>query len=193
MPRACSHRRETLETVVELELNIDEAGEVHVETPIQFLNHMLITMFSYMNATAKLKAVDKKPYDDHHIVEDVAIVVGEALDKCLGNRVGIRRFSHVVVPMDEALILVALDLSGRGGGYVGLGLDKLVLGGMNVENVEHFIETLAVRSRSTIHVVKLRGGNTHHVIEAAFKGLGMAFYEATRIVEKGVRSTKGVL
>lgn len=191
--RTCSYKRETLETSVILDLDIDHKGEIAVETPIPFLNHMLTTLFSYMNATARLKAVDKKPYDDHHVVEDVAIVIGEALDKCLGDRVGIKRFSHVIVPMDDALVLVAVDISGRGGGYVDLEIGRTIIGGLNTENVRHFIETLAVRSKITIHMVKLKGRNIHHIIESAFKGLGMALYEATRIIDKDVKSTKGVI
>lgn len=193
MARRCRYSRETLETLVEVEIDIDTAGDILIETPIPFLNHMLITMFTYMNATATVKAVDKKPYDDHHIVEDVAISVGEALCRCLEDKSGIKRYSHVVMPMDDALVLVAIDISGRGRGYVELGLDKIVVGGMNLENVDHFLETLATRSKTTIHVIKLRGYNSHHIVEAVFKGLGLAFYDATRIVGNKVMSTKGVI
>lgn len=191
--RRCKFSRETLETYVEIELCIDEEGEVVVETPVKFLNHMLVTMFSYMNSSARLKAVDKTSYDDHHIVEDVAIAIGNALDRCLDNRAGIKRFSHAVIPMDEALVLVAVDISGRGGAFIDLGLEKQIIGGMNTENINHFIETLARESRTTIHVVRLRGGNTHHLIEAVFKGLGITLYDSTRIISKKVRSTKGVI
>ena len=193
MSRVCTHSRETLETSVEVELDIDTPGNVVVETPIPFLNHMLTTMFKYMKSSARVKAVDKTPYDDHHVVEDVAIVIGEALNKCLGDKSGIKRFAHVVVPMDDALVLVVVDVSGRGRGYVDLGIGKTVIGGLNTENVDHFIDTLASRSKITIHVVRLRGTNTHHIVEAVFKGLGMALHEATRIIEKGVVSTKGVI
>lgn len=193
MTRRCRFSRETLETIVEVELCIDEEGDIVVETPIRFLNHMLVTMFSYMNSSIKLKAVDKMSYDDHHIVEDVAIAIGNALDRCLNNRVGIKRFSHAVVPMDDSLILVSVDISGRGGAFVDLGLGKQIIGGMSTENVNHFLETLAREARITVHIVKLRGYNTHHIIEAVFKGLGMTLYEATRIIDKGVRSTKGVI
>jgi len=150
-------------------------------------------MFKYMSSKAKIKAVDKMPCDDHHVVEDVAIAIGEALDKCLGDRVGIRRFAHAAIPMDDALVLVAVDISGRGGAYVELLDEKFTIGGFSTENLEHFIDTLAKRSKITIHVVRLRGSNTHHLIEATFKALGITLHEATRIVCNEVRSTKGVI
>lgn len=191
--RRCRFSRETLETSVDIELCIDEEGEVIVDTPIKFLNHMLITMFSYMNSSVRLKAVDKMSYDDHHVVEDVAIAIGNALDKCLDNKAGIKRFSHAIVPMDDALVLVSVDISGRGGAFVKLDVEKQVIGGMSTENINHFIETLARESKTTIHIIKLRGYNTHHIIEAVFKGLGMTLYEATRVISKSIRSTKGVI
>lgn len=193
MARRCRYSRETLETLIEVDIDIDTPGNIVVETPIPFLNHMLITMFMHMNASATVKAIDKKPYDDHHVIEDVAIAIGEALCNCLEDKSGVKRYSHVVVPMDDALVLVAIDLSGRGGGYIDLRLDKIFIGGMNTENVDHFIETLASRSKTTIHIIKLRGSNTHHVVEAVFKSLGLAFYDATRVVGNRIMSTKGII
>ncbi len=194
MSRKCSYLRETRETRIEINLDIDNRGDVIVSTPIPFFNHMLTTLFSYMNTTVVLNAVDKISSDNHHIVEDVAIAIGEALDRCLGDRVGIKRFGFTVIPMDDALILISIDISGRGGAYIELDLRRESIGGLAIENVYHFIETFANRSGITIHVKQLRGVNTHHIIEAVFKGLGIALYEATRIVEPGfVRSTKGVL
>jgi len=194
MSRKCSYSRETRETRVEINLDIDSRGNIVISTPIPFFNHMLTTMFSYMNSTVSLVAIDKTPFDDHHIVEDVAIVIGEALDRCLGDRVGIKRYGFVVIPMDDALVLVSIDISGRGSAYTELNLRRESIGGLAIENVYHFIETLANRAGITIHVKQLSGVNTHHIIEAVFKGLGMTIYEATRIVEPGfVRSTKGVL
>jgi len=192
--RSCSYIRETKETRVEVSLDIDNRGDVIVSTPIPFLNHMLTTLFSYMNASVAINAVDKFPFDDHHVAEDVAIAVGEALNKCLGDRVGIRRFSHIVIPMDDALMLVSIDISGRGRAYVELNTSRESIGGLAIENLHHFIDTLASRAGITIHIQQLRGVNTHHVIEALFKGLGITLYEATRVVDPGfVRSTKGVL
>jgi len=193
MSRRCNYFRETFETLAEVEIDIDAPGEVKVETSIPFFNHILETMFYYMNSSTKIKILDKKPCDDHHVVEDAAIAIGEALAKCLENKIGIKRFSYAIVPMDDALVLVAIDISGRGGGYIDLGLEKISIGGMNAENIEHFIETLANRSRVTIHVLKLKGKNLHHIIEASFKGLGMALHDASRIITRDVKSLKGVI
>lgn len=191
--RMCRRVRETLETRVEVELNIDEAGEVRIATPVQFFNHLLETMLSYMNSTAMVTAVDKKSFDDHHIVEDCAIALGEALTECLGDKIGIKRFASAVIPMDDALVLVSIDISGRGRAYIDLNIGREVIGGMATENIHHFIETLAYKSATTIHIIQLKGFNTHHIAESTFKGLGIAIYEASRIIGSRIRSTKGVL
>ncbi|MEM4003878.1 MAG: imidazoleglycerol-phosphate dehydratase [Ignisphaera sp.] len=193
MSRQCRYSRDTLETFTEVYIDIDSEGEIRIDTPIPFLNHMLETLFKHMNSSATIKTVDKKPYDDHHIVEDTAIAIGEALAKCIEDKSGIKRYSHVIVPMDDALVLVAVDVSGRGGSYIDLDLEKVIVGGMSTENVSHFIDTLATRSKITIHVLKIKGHNTHHIIEAVFKGLGLALHDATRIIGSGIKSTKGVI
>ncbi|MEM0501013.1 MAG: imidazoleglycerol-phosphate dehydratase [Ignisphaera sp.] len=191
--RICRRIRETLETRVEVELNIDEIGDVRVTTPVKFFNHLLTTMLSYMNSTAMVNVVDRMPTDDHHIIEDSAIVLGEALSECLGDRIGIKRFADAIIPMDEALVIVSIDISGRGGAYVDLNIAKEILGDMATENLYHFIETFAKKSAITIHVVQLKGFNSHHIAEATFKGLGITLYESSRIVSSYIRSTKGVL
>jgi imidazoleglycerol-phosphate dehydratase len=192
--RVCRWIRETKEVKISVEFNLDEPGEVQVATPIPFFNHMLETFFMYMNSKAQLSAEEKRSADDHHIVEDCGIAIGEALNACLGSREGIKRFSHQVVPMDDALVLVAVDISGRGGAYVDLRFRRESIGGLSLENVPHFIDSLASRAKITIHVLKLGGFNEHHIVEAVFKGLGIALYEATRVVYPGtVKSLKGVL
>lgn len=193
MSRSARRKRETNETLVEVALNIDEGGRINVETPIPFLNHILTTFLYYMNASTDIKAVDKLGFDDHHLIEDVAIALGEALKDSLGDRLGIRRYSSIALPMDDALILVAVDISGRGGAYVNLKSSREFLGGLSTENIPHFIESFARTSGITIHVVQLSGINTHHIIEATFKGLGIALFEASRIVNTSVRSLKGSL
>ncbi|MEM0006403.1 MAG: imidazoleglycerol-phosphate dehydratase, partial [Ignisphaera sp.] len=190
--RICRRIRETLETRVEVELNIDEIGDVRVTTPVKFFNHLLTTMLSYMNSTAMVNVVDRMSTDDHHIIEDSAIVLGEALSECLGDRIGIKRFADAIIPMDEALVIVSIDISGRGGAYVDLNIAKEILGDMATENLYHFIETFAKKSAITIHVVQLKGFNSHHIAEATFKGLGITLYESSRIVSSYIRSTKGV-
>ncbi|MDK6028376.1 imidazoleglycerol-phosphate dehydratase [Ignisphaera sp. 4213-co] len=193
MSRVCKDVRETKETKVLVEFNLDEPGDVEVSTPIPFFNHMLETMFVYMNSRASILTEEKKRVDDHHIVEDTAITIGNALDKCLGDRVGVKRFSHQIIPMDDALILIAVDISGRGGSFIELNFTREAIGGLSLENVSHFIDSLAKRSGITIHVIKLKGLNDHHVVEAIFKGLGIALYDATRVVGGSIKSLKGVL
>jgi imidazoleglycerol-phosphate dehydratase len=185
--------RETKETKVRVELDLDESGEVRVETPVPFLNHMLHTMLFYANFRADVKAEDKQQYDDHHVVEDVAIVLGQALKEALGERRGIRRFSSVIMPMDEALVMVALDVSGRGMAEVRLRVPRQTVGGLSVENVPHFFWSLATNGAFTLHVRQIAGSNSHHIIEASFKGVGMAMGEAFRVVSSEVPSTKGSL
>ncbi len=193
MSRNARRVRETNETFVEVALSIDEVGAINVSTPIPFFNHMLTTLFYYMNSTATVKAVDKAGFDDHHVVEDVGITIGEAFKEALGDKAGIRRYSSAVVPMDEALVLVAVDISGRGGSYLNLRLSRESLGGLSTENVPHFLESFARTSGTTLHLVQLSGSNTHHIVESAFKGLGMALHDASRIVSSSIKSVKGSL
>ncbi|MCX8186651.1 MAG: imidazoleglycerol-phosphate dehydratase [Sulfolobales archaeon] len=193
MSRAASKRRETNETLVEVTLNIDEVGPIEVSTPIPFLNHILTSFMYYMNSTAYIKAIDKLGFDDHHLVEDVAITLGDAFKDALRDKLGIMRYSSITVPMDDALILVAVDISGRGAAYVNIKPSRESLGGLSLENVPHFIDSFARTSNITIHVVQLNGTNTHHIVEATFKGLGMTLYNASRVVSTTVRSVKGSL
>jgi Imidazoleglycerol-phosphate dehydratase len=193
MSRSITKRRETRETLIELSINIDEPGTVEVKTPVPFLNHMLHTLLFYMRATASLRAVDKLGYDDHHIVEDSAILIGDSLRELLGDRKRITRFGSAVIPMDDALILAAVDISGRGEGFVSLNLQREELGGMAAENVEHFMKTLAKKAELTLHLRQLDGHNTHHIIEASFKAVGVSIFLATRKTESEIMSTKGML
>ncbi|MEM4884840.1 MAG: imidazoleglycerol-phosphate dehydratase, partial [Saccharolobus sp.] len=153
----------------------------------------LTTLLYYMNSTGTINAIDKLPYDDHHIIEDVAIALGQALNEALGDKKGIRRFSHAIIPMDEALVLASIDISGRGMAFVDLNLRREEIGGMATENVYHFFQSFAYNSGITIHIRQLNGYNTHHIIEASFKALGLSLYEASRIVTDEIRSTKGTL
>ncbi|MEM0373754.1 MAG: imidazoleglycerol-phosphate dehydratase [Sulfolobaceae archaeon] len=193
MSRQVKIVRETAETRIEVEIDLDNLGQIEVNTPVPFFNHMLHTFLFYMNSSARVIAIDKKNYDDHHVIEDTAIALGEAIKRALGDKRGIKRFSTHIVPMDEALVLTSIDISNRGLSFVDLNLKRDVIGGLATENVKHFIQSLAYNSGITIHVIQLRGENTHHIIEATFKGLGMCIYDASRIIFGEVRSTKGSL
>ncbi|ARM77146.1 imidazoleglycerol-phosphate dehydratase [Acidianus manzaensis] len=191
--RNSSIKRETKETTIQIYLNIDSPGKIEVNTPVPFFNHMLNSLLYYMKSSASIIAVDHQNYDDHHIVEDTAITLGQALKEALGDKKGIKRFSSIFIPMDEALVLVALDISGRGMGITELDLKREQIGGLSMENVPHFFSSFAINSGITLHIKKFRGENEHHIVEAAFKGLGLCLYEATRIVSNEVPSTKGSL
>jgi imidazoleglycerol-phosphate dehydratase/histidinol-phosphatase len=185
--------RETKETKIELELDIDNPGNIEVKTPVPFFDHMLNTLLFFMRSSGKIVAEDKQNYDDHHVIEDTAIALGLAIKEALGNKEGIKRFSSNVIPMDEALVMLALDISGRGYSYVDLKLKREQIGGFSTENVSHFFGSLAQNAGITLHLMQIRGENDHHIIEASFKALGISLYEATRIMYSGTNSTKGIL
>jgi len=186
-------RRETKETIVEVEMNLDGNGNVKVDTPVPFLNHLLESMLFYMRADAKVHAEDLRGFDDHHVVEDVAIALGQAVKEALGDKKGIARFADRTVPMDEALVQVAVDVSGRGMAFVKWRINRDSVGKLSVENAKHFIQSFAYNSGITVHVRQVRGENSHHILEASFKALGLALRDAFRIEGQGVPSLKGSL
>jgi len=190
--RGASVERRTSETEIKVELNL-EPGEVKVETPIKFLNHMVETFIFYMGASGVVKAVDLRGFDDHHVVEDVAIVLGSAIDNALGDRVGIARFGWAIVPMDDALSLVSVDLGGRVYFTFKGSFNREFIGDMSTEMIPHFIRSLASSLRATIHVNVLYGENSHHVAESIFKALGLAMRQAIEVKGSGVPSLKGVV
>lgn len=191
MSRSSRVVRETKETKVSVEIDLDGSGKVEVSTPVPFFNHMLETLLFYMGANAKVNAEDKRNFDDHHVVEDVAITLGQAVREALGDRKGIARFADRTVPMDEALVQVAVDVSGRGMAFVELDLPREEVGGLATENVKHFFLSFAANSGITVHVRQIRGENTHHIIEAAFKALGLALRDAFKVMNNEVPSLKG--
>lgn len=195
MRRAQVERR-TLETSVKVELNLDGLGEAQVSTGIVFLDHMLGALARHGLFDLKVRAEGLKCPDAHHIVEDVAIALGRAVSEGLGKREGIRRFGAAIVPMDEALAEVALDVSGRGhltfrGSFFGQ-----KLGDMESGMIPHFLESLALNGGLTIHVVRLYGRDGHHKAEALFKALGLALSQAVQSeprLQGRVPSQKGVI
>jgi imidazoleglycerol-phosphate dehydratase len=189
-------RRDTRETQLELELELD-GGNVEVTTGLPFFDHLLEQIARHGRLGLRVHAVGDVLVDAHHLTEDVGIAFGQALDDALGERVGIERFGQATVPLDETLIEVALDLSGRGGAWVELGGERaLGLGTPPVatEHVEEFLAGLARTGRLTLHVRSLRGHNTHHQLEATAKALGRALRAA--VAPSGdaiIPSTKGSL
>ena len=182
--------RETKETTIEAELILEGSGEVEVETGIEFFDHLLESFGKH----GKFDLYVKSRGDfDHHIAEDTMIVMGKALEKALGDKRGIRRMGDAIVPMDDSLALVAIDLGGRVYSDIDVDFQKEKLIDLNSDLFVHLLETLASNSKSNLHVDLLRGSNDHHKAEAVFKALGIALSEAVEKVGEDVPSTKGVV
>jgi len=187
-------KRETKETSVFVSLNIDGSGKTSVNTGISFLDH-LITSFgkhSMLDLTVQAKSKDKI---EHHLIEDTAIAIGSSLDKALGSRTGITRFSYASVPMDESLADASLDLIKRPYSKITLLIKRNSIEGISKEDIEHFFKSLTQNLNACIHVTVKYGDNDHHKIEAAIKSLAIAFRNAslTDKKQKGVPSTKGAM
>jgi imidazoleglycerol-phosphate dehydratase len=194
--RTATIRRETRETTIDLRLDVDGTGRADVSTGIGFLDHMLDSLARHARFDLTLKAAGDLHVDAHHTAEDVAIVLGQALDRALGDKRGLRRFADATVPLDEALVQVALDLSGRGFAAIDLPFAGQMIGTLPTEMVPHFLRSFAVEGRLTLHVRLLAGENDHHRAEAAFKALARALELATRVdprIADQVPSTKGAL
>jgi imidazoleglycerol-phosphate dehydratase len=188
--------RDTRETRVQAEWVLDGVGRADVQTGVGYLDHMLDSLARHGLFDLHVRAEGDLHVDAHHTVEDVAIALGRALDNALGDRRGVRRMGDAAVPLDEALALAAVDLSGRGLAMLDLPLRGPTLGQLPTELVPHFFQSLAAEARITLHLHLLRGENDHHKVEAAFKALAKALDWATSIdprVSGEVPSTKGVL
>lgn len=192
-PRIASVSRTTRETTIDCTLDLDGGGSAEVRTGIGFLDHMLITLARHGGLHLALTATGDLDVDDHHTVEDCALVLGEALEVALGDKAGVARFGHAYAPLDEALARAVVDLSGRPWPAVSMGLRREQLGGVACENLPHFFNSLALRSRMTLHIDVLKGENDHHRVEAAFKAFAIALRAAVTVRGDGIPSTKGVL
>ncbi|MGQ9517505.1 MAG: imidazoleglycerol-phosphate dehydratase HisB [Anaerolineae bacterium] len=193
--RTAHVQRQTRETAVEVWLNLDGAGEADIHSGIPFLDHLLSHVAVHGLLDLRVQAQGDLQVDEHHTVEDIAIVLGQALEQALGRREGIRRMGEAHVPMDEALAFVAVDLSGRPYAVIDTAFARPAVGALGTDMIPHFLETLAVHARMTLHARVLCGRNDHHRAEALFKALGRALREAVEIDPRraGVPSTKGVL
>jgi imidazoleglycerol-phosphate dehydratase len=194
--RTAQVKRQTAETSVVVALNVDGKGIAEVHTGIGFLDHMLDALARHASFDLSLQAEGDLQVDAHHTVEDTAISLGCALAKALGDCAGIRRMAHAVVPLDEALALVAVDVSGRGYAVVEADFDTPRLGQLGTDLIWHFIESLAHSAHITIHARVLAGRNDHHKAEALFKALARALGDATRIDDRlagRIPSTKGAI
>jgi len=186
--------RQTLETEIRLSLKLDGSGHSQIETGIGFFDHMLTALAKHSGFDLELKCEGDLEVDDHHTVEDCGLALGQAILEALGDRRGIRRFSHAYAPLDEALARVVVDLSGRPWPSIDLGLRREKLGELSCENIPHFFESMAMSGRMSLHVDVLKGTNDHHRAEAAFKACALALKSAVQLDgSSNVPSTKGVL
>ena len=191
--RSSTVRRNTKETNILVELNLDGKGVTDIDTGIGFLNHML-TLFGFHGGfDLKVKCHGDLDVDSHHTSEDIGIAIGEAFKDALGDKMGIERYGFMFLPMDEALARVAVDFSGRPYLVYNLELKRNTLGQMATEDFKEFFKGFVNNSLSTIHIEVLYGENDHHKIEAVFKGLGRALKIASRVTSDNLQSTKGAL
>jgi imidazoleglycerol-phosphate dehydratase len=191
--RAVSFRRETSETDIGIDLNIDGTGELDVSTGIYMLDHFISQVIRHGRFDLKLQATGD---EQHHIAEDIAICLGQALIQALGEKKGIARMADATVPMDDALAMVAIDISGRPYSVLELGFNDNDMAGFSTDLIRHFLESFAIEARLNLHARIIYGTNDHHRAEALFKALGRALDMATmrdnRIAGQAP-STKGVL
>ena len=196
-PRSAARQRQTKETRIAVRLGLDGSGRNEVETGVPFLDHLLRALAVHARLDLDVKASGDLEVDAHHTVEDVGIALGEALREALGDKAGIRRFASISLPLDEALVDVALDLSGRPFVHyeVALPSDAQPLGspGFEPQLAEEFWRALATSAAMTLHIRSRSGRNTHHLLEASFKGVARCLRDAVRIEGTSVPSTKGTL
>lgn len=193
MTRTGKMERRTKETTITAVVTLDERGVADVSTGIGFLDHMVTALSRHSAISITLHCSGDLEVDDHHTAEDCAIAVGRALEQALGDRSGIRRFGSAYAPLDEALARAVIDLSGRPSPHIEFGFRREMLGTIATENLTHFVDTLALELRASIHLDLLKGKNDHHRAEAGFKALALALRDAVEPRGSGVPSTKGVL
>ena len=188
-------KRKTKETEVNLKLDLDGSGRYSIDTGIPFFDHMVSLLAYHGSVDLDLKAKGDIGVDAHHTVEDVGICLGEGIRKALGEVKGIQRYGMATIPMDETLVSVAMDFSMRPRLVFHLKLRRGRIGTFDLELVEEFFRALCNHSKITLHVNLLSGKNSHHMVEAVFKGIGRALREAISIDKRssGIPSTKGVL
>ena len=194
--RRAEIKRTTNETDIYLELNIDGSGKSDIDTGCGFLDHMLTLFARHGRFDLTVKCKGDTYVDYHHTTEDIAICLGKAFSDALGDKKGVVRYGNIVLPRDESLILSAVDLSGRGGFYGELGIPTQKVGDFDTELCGEFFIALANNGGMTLHIRKITGANSHHIIEGAFKASARALKEAVSLDEKflnEIPSTKGLL
>ena len=188
--------RKTNETDIQLSLCLDGKGEGNIDTGCGFLNHMLTLFSKHGRFDLDVKCVGDTDVDYHHTAEDIAICLGKAFAEAIGDKKGITRYADLILPMDEALIMCALDISGRGGLYFSLDIPASKVGDFDTELCEEFFRAFMRESGITLHIRQLAGSNSHHIIEGTFKAVARVLSKGVSIDEKykdEIPSTKGVI
>ena len=187
--------RETRETQIRMALDLDGTGKRDISTSIPFMDHMLEIFARHSLIDLTVKATGDREVDDHHLVEDLGIVLGDCIDKALGDRRGIRRYGFFVLPMDEALSRVALDISGRPYLVYSIKNDRDFIGTFDIRLVEEFFRSVATQVKMNLHILNEYGDENHHIVESVFKAFARAMRMAVELDPRdtGIPSSKGVL
>ncbi len=191
--RSARVERKTLETNVSVALALDGAGKADVHTGNGFFDHMLTLFTAHGGLDLTVTCAGDTEVDFHHSCEDIGICLGRAVSQALGDKAGIARYADIHLPMDEALVLCAMDISGRGAAYLDLSITTPMVGAFDVELLPEFLHAFARQAGITLHVRQLCGRNAHHIIEAVFKALGRTLKAACTLTSGGIPSTKGIL
>jgi imidazoleglycerol-phosphate dehydratase len=192
-PRVAERKRSTKETEISVRIDLDGTGKAKVSTGIPFFDHMLEQLGRHGGFDLELTARGDLDVDTHHTIEDTGIVLGAAFAEALGDKAGVRRFASCLLPLDEALIQVALDLSGRPYLVYDVDVPSQMIGTFDPQLAEEFFRAFVTSAGITLHLKSLAGKNGHHVLEASFKGVARALRDAVRVEGGGIPSTKEVL
>jgi imidazoleglycerol-phosphate dehydratase len=193
MSRSSTVERETKETNIRVELELDGSGSASADTGLPFFDHMLQQLGAHAGFDLAVTAKGDLDIDGHHTVEDIGLALGRALKEALGDKAGIRRFASITVPLDEAAVEVALDLSGRPFVVHEVDVPAETIGTYDTGLTEDFVRAFATAAEMTLHVRLVSGRSPHHVVEAEFKALAKCLQDAVRVIGGGVPSTKGTL
>lgn len=191
--RIAKIERKTLETEVLVEMNLDGNGNSEINTGIGFLDHMLTLMAFHGSFDLKVNCKGDLYVDEHHTVEDIGITLGQAFNKALGDKKGIKRYSSIYIPMDEALCNTVVDISNRPYLVFNVNFEREKVGNMDTQNFKEFFRAFVNESKTTLHINLLYGENDHHKIEAVFKAFARTLKEGIQITSNKVASSKGVL
>ena len=192
MTRNANVSRKTSETDINIKMDLDGTGKYNISTGVNFFNHMLESFSKHSRVDLDVQAVGDIEIDDHHTIEDIGILLGEAFNEAIGDKKGIKRMAHAIVPMDESVATVAIDISGRSYCNMSLDFKNEKIGDMTADVIIHFFESFASSAKVNIYGT-VEGANDHHKAEAIFKAFAKSIKEAVKVEHDQIPSTKGVL